>query len=396
MADEDIKNTFLKAANEWICDGYSADLRFVAAPGDVDHNIWAASISLNPLPPKQDLSFYTETENIVIGQRQKNLLKKNELLSTLVSAASGVVELDSKSLQLISDGPYYYHSEMSNRDRWFYQMHLQIDGAVRPRVTLEQLAVIDNQLRTSALPFDGLVDASAWLDLGEVGTESRPTGIQIRINPPVDLIYEHCRLVDDKLTLTLHAHPEFECHQVGLAVRAAPGEGLDSRRQVGGSIVWGGAKDGRREGVAEIDLKNADAVLVLLMLGQSPVRRQWFSDSRKARNNRLLTVQHFDDNLRMIRKGVLESGDQNKFELGVASLAFLLGFSPSIQSETDSPDIVLATPGGRLALVESLRDLFPAPWGVMYSGERVHSQEPQCYGVVVPHGVSSEVPARSV
>ena len=45
---------------------------------------------------------------------------------------------------------------------------------------------------------------------------------------------------------------------------------------------------------------------------------------------------------------------------------------------------------------ESLRDLFPAPWGVMYSGERVHSQEPQCYGVVVPHGVSSEVPARSV
>ena len=72
-------------------------------------------------------------------------------------------------------------------------------------------------------------------------------------------------------------------------------------------------------------------------------------------------------------------------------------------------EVAVAAVGGKIHVIggsvlgftgpyhlESLRDLFPAPWGVMYSGERVHSQEPQCYGVVVPHGVSSEVPARSV
>ena len=28
------------------------------------------------------------------------------------------------------------------------------------------------------------------------------------------------------------------------------------------------------------------------------------------------------------------------------------------------------------AVLKSLRDLFPAPWGVKFSGERVHTQEP--------------------
>ena len=54
----------------------------------------------------------------------------------------------------------------------------------------------------------------------------------------------------------------------------------------------------------------------------------------------------------MVRAAVLESSDSVKFEHGVASLCFLLGFTPSVQLETDAPDLVVATPGGKLILVE--------------------------------------------
>lgn len=90
----------------------------------------------------------------------------------------------------------------------------------------------------------------------------------------------------------------------------------------------------------------------MLMIGRSTVRRQWFLDPQKARNNRLLAVQHFDQDLKMIRSAVLETSDSARFEQGVAALLFLLGFSPCLQLETASPDLIVTTPGGRLVIVE--------------------------------------------
>jgi hypothetical protein len=65
-----------------------------------------------------------------------------------------------------------------------------------------------------------------------------------------------------------------------------------------------------------------------------------------------MAVQHFDTDLRKIRSAVLEAPESAKFEQGVAALLFLLDFSPVLQIETDSPDLVVTTPGGQLVLVE--------------------------------------------
>ena len=48
------------------------------------------------------------------------------------------------------------------------------------------------------------------------------------------------------------------------------------------------------------------------------------------------------------------------------------------------------------ALVESLRDRFPAACGVDFMDERLYPQEPQCNGVDVPHRISGEVPTSGV
>ncbi len=54
----------------------------------------------------------------------------------------------------------------------------------------------------------------------------------------------------------------------------------------------------------------------------------------------------------MIKKAVLESADSERFEKGISALLFLLGFSPVLQLENDSPDIIVTTPSGRLLIVE--------------------------------------------
>ncbi len=214
------------------------------------------------------------------------------------------------------------------------------------------LATVDNALRASLPPFDGLSDAAAWLGLRVPGTNSSPPSIDIRVGPPVDLIPDLCSLSKDMFKLTLHAHPKFDVSQVGLAVRAVPGYALETRKQVSSEIKWSRVKNGRKEGVAEINLQDADNALAMLMIGNSTVRRQWFLDPTKARNSRLLAVQHFDKDLKMIRHAVLDINDSVKFEEGVAALLFLLGFNPCVQIENDSPDIIVTTPSGRLAIVE--------------------------------------------
>jgi len=352
LTNEIIKQTFLEAADAWVCDGYSLDIRYLAEVDGDAILLWDASVALNPLPAKQDLSFRIESTNFIVGQIQRPHEKKKSLLTLLDKAAEGVLQLSDKELTLPGDKPYDFYSEMNQRERWFSELHLQVSGDRRPLPSLNLLATIDNTLRSSQPPFDGLADAASWLGLVAPGTSANPPSIGIRVGPPVDLIFDRCKLVDDRLLLTLHAHPKFDIANLGLAIRSVPGSGLDARKQVSSEIRWSRVRNGRREGTAQIDLERADNVLAMLMIGSSTVRRQWFLDPAKARNNRLLAIQHFDKDLRMVRNAVLESSDSSKFEKGVAALLFLLGFNPSVQLETDSPDLIVTTPGGRLAIVE--------------------------------------------
>jgi hypothetical protein len=82
------------------------------------------------------------------------------------------------------------------------------------------------------------------------------------------------------------------------------------------------------------------------------VRRHWFLDVAKTRNDRLVVSQEFDKDLRMLKQAILEPVDQNRFETGIASLLFLLGFCPAVQVETNSPDLIVTTPAGKLVVLE--------------------------------------------
>jgi hypothetical protein len=349
---ESLAHTFLRAANAWLCDNYALDIRYLADVEGDDLIIWNASIGLAPLPSEFNYNLKVDVNQFVIGQIQFPRVRKSQLMKVLTDAMGGKIEIEGRTAKLITEAPLAFQSEMAQRDRWFAELHVQVFGKPRPPPSNIDLAAIDNSLRVSDPPFDGLADAAAWLTLSAPGATSFPPSINIRVSPPIDIIIPECKLSGDELNLTLQAVPKFDVARAGLAVRATPGVALDSRMQVSDQIKWSRVRNGRRTGILKVKLKSADNALAMLSIEGSTVRRQWFIDSAKARNNRFLAVQLFDKDLRMIKQAVLESSESSKFENGVAALLFLLGFTPCVQIETDAPDLIVTTPGGKLAIVE--------------------------------------------
>lgn len=343
---------FLSAVDEWLCDDYTLDIRYVARPTPNGLEIISALIAMNPLKASIDSSFSIATENIVAGQIQQYPVNKKELNNILTESTQRRISIESVTLRLAGNTPFDYYSEMSHRERWFSELHLQISGGRSPISSAESFSKIGNDLRAANPPFDGLSDLTGWLGIDSAALNGGTPTITVRVGPPVDLMTNRCELHDNQLTLVLHAHGAFDPQRISLAVRGLPGGGLVGRQQVASLVKWAAVSNNRREGVASIPIQDSDSALAILMIGASTVRRQWFLDPARARNYRYMAVQHFDTDLRKIRSAVLEAPESAKFEQGVAALLFLLGFSPVLQIETDSPDLIVTTPGGQLVLVE--------------------------------------------
>lgn len=348
----DPKRDFLSAADEWICDDYAIDIRYIARPTVDGPVIVNATIGIYPLKAQTDSSFCIHTENILARQILKYPAKKAEIHQLLDDATEGRLRVDKTTLEFRSPPPFDYYSEMSHRDRWFSELHLQIGCGMSSAPFPHSLSTVDSDLRSATPPFDGLSDLASWLGFNTIDFNGgRPT-ITVRVGPPVDLIFDRCKLSDDQLTLEFHAHPSFDANRLTLAIRGVPGNGLLGRKQIASLINWQDATEGKRIGTVNTRIPNSDSVLTMLLIGASTVRRQWLGDAAKARNNRWMAVQHFDTNLEKVRSAVLKPSDSRKFEQGVASLLFLLGFSPAVQIETDAPDLIVATPGGHLTILE--------------------------------------------
>ncbi|BCG00229.1 hypothetical protein PPGU19_047970 [Paraburkholderia sp. PGU19] len=340
-------DSFFHAVEAWLSDGYYLDQRIIARSNGEPNHIWAASVALFPLKPPNDYTVSVRADGLIVEQIQKQLEHKHEAVQILRDAAAGTLRFGSGDSVAFEKGTRTVTSE-NGRDQWFFQPHLSVQSF--PYIndfSVQELALLDNKLRLAEPPFDGLNDVAGWFGLNlPVNSKGSPY-IDLRVSPPVDISF--LELSDDKLKIELKAVPSFDPSGVRLALRVVPGIGV-ARMQVADRLKWTGV-EGFLQAVAEIDVVNADAVLVVLMIGPAMVRRQFVSDPAKARNQRLLTFRTFDPNLKQMRKALLEE-DGRKFETGVAALLFTRGFTSVQPLETDAPDIVVTTTSGRLVLIE--------------------------------------------
>jgi hypothetical protein len=345
-----LTNAFFDALENWICDGYHVDQRVIARRKSSENEsfeIWGASIVFHPVPPTNDYSTVLRTETVLAEQMQKPINSKSEIVEIVNRAIRGeLVTNDGISVCLRA---VLGETTEINREGWFFDSNIRVVGAASSDVARD-LQSVDNELRLAKIPFDGMTDLAGWFGI-TLPTESGTPSISIHIAPPADLRIAESTLEQDKFSLVIHAHPAFDTSQLHLALRAVPGDGLSARMQVAHDVNWTNI-EGRLEGNAVIPLKDADQVLAVLMVGKNPVRRQWFADKAKARNQRLMAYRLYDKDLSQLRKAILKDEDSSRFEKAVAGMLFLRGFTPIELLETDGPDLIVATPQGRLAIIE--------------------------------------------
>ena len=342
---------FFTAFEDFVHQGYSVTLRYLALRATAESvYLVGLSISAGPVQVDESLSFNVESSYVVAGLKNMNNQAGGDILSLLKDGANGALFLDGKEYRFWGR-PYYYSSEFDDSTRWEYDAHLR--GEVAKNSVLKfDFAAIDRSLRIADIPFDGVSDLAAWLDLANPSAKDFGPSVDLRVRPPVDCFVQDTFLRNDKLSLTVGSHPTLDISEMRIAVRSVPGRGLSSRRQVANSLEWSQANSGIKIGKAVVELENAEAAFVILSFAGKTIRRQWFSDPVRARNSRTFASRHFDFELRQVRKSLLEGTDSPKFELAVNSLLFMLGFAPAPQLETDAPDIIATTPGGQMILIE--------------------------------------------
>lgn len=352
MNHEEVKALFFEHAKQWVCDSYSWGLGYLATRKDGDLLLVDAILHITPLPPQQIRNFSVDAGTLVAGREIIPSLSKARILTLLSHAVDGKLTANGLRLKLPLPTPAEYYSEIPHRETWFSDVHLQISGVKQLPPTIEETLSNEQALRCGSTPFDGIPDLASTLQLSDMRVNGQSPRINIRIGPPADLLLPEASLNSNRLKLTLHAHPKFSTKKIALAIRTFPSQELESRQQIAHSVTWERPKKGIRRGKVDLLLPNSDTVFSMLVIGGRTSRRQWFIDPEKAVNHRYVATQLFDKELRQLRTSVLEPIDPDRFERGIASLLFLLGFSPAVQVETQAPDLIVATAGGRLALFE--------------------------------------------
>ena len=124
MSKDSYKTLFLKAAKEWICDGYSVDTRYFVRKECDNSYLWASSIEVYPLPASWDLTFHTETFSLYLGHEHNGNQSKLKLIQLLEKATEGQVDAKGLLFNSTKFRPSDYYSTICNNDRWEFDLNL--------------------------------------------------------------------------------------------------------------------------------------------------------------------------------------------------------------------------------------------------------------------------------
>jgi hypothetical protein len=348
--NESLRDSFLRTAEAWVTAGYDVNVRYLTVDEAGQRRLYAALIALNPLPLPEGMDFRVEAGRVTAGQFQFRAGENAPQL--LESACTGQLKSHAIDANFGVDARLDYFSDNPDPNRAGVDLHLRITADNQLSLSTGEIADIDAQLRRANPPFDGLVDLCGWLGLANPASHGRQSSIDIRIFPPADF-GDELKVENNRLVVTIRALEGTDLSQIELALRCAPGVGL-SRYLVGKKIQWAAPVQGIQLGRLELHLENADVVQCMLSLGPRTIRRHVLVDPTRARTLRLAAVMAMDPGLAALTNSLRpdKERDAARFEKGVATLLFLHGFIPTPQADTDAPDLLVGTPGGRLALVE--------------------------------------------
>lgn len=215
--------------------------------------------------------------------------------------------------------------------------------------------MLDWALRGAAPPYDGLGDLIIDFGLPQIA-------------PAISVhLIAHCATM-------IEASSRVEGGKATLILALA--SGLDSTLAAAGLLVWNQRvldrrhipsaefswrqEAGRQVGEVTIDVPVGAALHCFAGYAGIAHHRYWIADPSMSQNARRATFEGVGLGLKTISDVIADAradrGTARRFEGAVASLLWLLGFSPAHLGDTpsmqDAPDILVATPSGHVALVE--------------------------------------------
>jgi hypothetical protein len=343
-----------------MCDGYTVKISYVgckAKDGErMRAELWGAMVAVSGEPPREGIDFEIQIDDGVFGHTEYRVESRENLEAFLQNAALGILRVKDESYWLAADPkntsfpPQRRFEILSERDTWFSPLHYRARANFVAPFPTRNVYALDTALRRADPPFDGIADVAQSFGVNVAAALVEPT-ISILVSPPADLVMESCRLSENTLTVVIHAHPNLDVARMDVSVRAVPGKNMRFRHRISDKFTWTD-EDGRKTGVAIVNLEDANSALVMLVVGKHTVRRQWFVDSAKAPNLRYVAMNTFDKDLRRLKSALFDTDQSRQFEQAVAGLVFMLGFIPASPNESDAPDLIVVTPSGRLVLVE--------------------------------------------
>lgn len=351
MSGEDHLELFKTASSQWLCDPYSVEIRFIAKKSSDLNKLLACTVNFWPIGMQQSKSLRIVANDIFAGIEVITDCSLNKISVFIENLEQGKLILEDLSVSIEGKQGLSYYTEMISNDRWFCDAHLIISGDAQMSFSSTELTKINSELRVGKLPFDGIEDLINYLNLPDTFSSYKQPQIEIRISPPVDIRIDESSLSKEQFKLTLHAHSKLNINTISLAVLFFP-ETQFSRKQVASQIKWKSIKNGRQIGKLIMKAENSFAVKTLLMTGISTIRRQFFEDILKVPNRRLFAISAFDNNLKKLRKDLIDATNSMHFEKAVNSLAYILGFSGCLTNESEAPDIILSTLNNNLVLIE--------------------------------------------
>jgi hypothetical protein len=350
MSGEDFLELFKSASSQWLCDPYSAEIRYIGLKGNEFNKLLSCVVSFWPIGTSPSSSLRVSANQVIAGRELLTDFSIEKLCVLITNLEQGKLMLGDISLKLEAEHGFNYYSEMSSNDRWFCDAHLLIVGDPQDPLSAVEIAKVNSVLRLNEIPFDGLNDLINNLNILDTITSNKQTQIEIRISPPIDIRTDESSITKGEFNLVLRAHQTLNTNDISLAIREFP-ESLTSRKQVASQLEWAKNENGTQIGKLLIDVKNSFAVQAILMLGKNMVRRQFFDDILKVPNRRLFTLSFFDKELKRLRNA-LSGTDSIQFEKAINSLAYMLGFSGCVINASDAPDIILSSPDENIVIIE--------------------------------------------
>ena len=126
--NQNFKDQFLMAVNDWVYDSCTIDIRYIARKSKEEVNLFSAVVYVAPFTPFECTTFNIETNEIIAGRTILKDLKKADALKVVEKSTNGLLEVNGKMFSLKSDREYDYYSELMNREQWFSNLNLRISA----------------------------------------------------------------------------------------------------------------------------------------------------------------------------------------------------------------------------------------------------------------------------